>query len=296
MGYGFGDVDNRVIGGNIGAMNRTMLMGTGGGASAAGAAGAGGGTSIADILNTQKAENQWAKDKTEAGWQEGKGYLAQSQGLASKLMAQPEALNDQVVQQMLNKQRAQVDAQANAQLAQGQQQLAASGQLSTGNLQALNDRIARQRIAGITQAQTDVGIQRANQRNSDIINAATLGMNTANTFLQNTPQYQPDDYSGYAALANQGGGGYARSYGAGLSGSGGRKVKVSGGQMPGTFGFTGFNQVGPASPGQLNPVTKTASAWSPLTPNKPIATNPMAGGAGRLLGQQGLGAAVGRRY
>jgi hypothetical protein len=205
---------------------------------------------ISDLLAKQEAENLRTRGMNEANWQEGKGMLTGVQGraaadpmtsgargLAQGLIDSPESLDDETFGKILNRNRTQVDAQSNAMMQQGRNQLAASGQLTTGNLQALNDRVARNRIAGLTQAQTDLGIARADRRTGDISNAiglarglgqdrSNLDMGVAQTFLQSTPQYRPDDYSGWAALADYGGSGNwmqgLSSFGGG-GGGGGRR-------------------------------------------------------------------------
>jgi hypothetical protein len=191
------------------------------------------------LFDMQTKSNMDARSQNQANYDEAKGFMlgivpgydkdpmnTGARGLAAGLMADPEALNDQTQQKIINRAKAAVDAQMNAQLSQGRDLLASSGQMSTGNMQALQDRVAKQRIAALTDQATGLDVQRANQRNADIGNAVQMGSGLAGQRANlnlgvgqawQLPQVLPDNYAGMAALLNLGG----SKTGLGYGGSGG---------------------------------------------------------------------------
>jgi hypothetical protein len=184
----------------------------------------GGGGSLADLIAEQRSQNAWAREQQLAAWNEGKGLLGGvmpgydvdpmnigARGLASRLIAQPESISDEVQQLILNKARNQTDAMANANLRRGRAALMEGGQLDAGSLAALTERSERERMAGMRGLTSDLEIERARARTGDITNAAQLasglGMQraglssqVARDFLQNMPQFRADDLTGLAAL------------------------------------------------------------------------------------------------
>lgn len=214
--------------------NTSASYGGGGGGiggSYGGGGGLGGGVGLGSLswdklMQMDTEERNWARTNNQNNWNQGVSRLNSAQqsyandpmtqgarSIAGEMMANPEAINDQTQQKIINRARTSIDSQANAALAQGRNMLAAQGQLSPGALQALNDRINRQRMAGVVNNGTNLDITRANQRNADYYNAMnagrtmgndanTVNMGAAQTYLQNMPQYQPANLGMYAAGLN----------------------------------------------------------------------------------------------
>lgn len=260
-------------------------MGSGGGARNGGVSSTGAGSfgnlSARGIFDLQRQSNDWARNQNQQNYNEAKnfmlgimpGYDADpmnqgARGLAAGLMADPEALNDQTQQKIINRAKAAVDSQMNAALAQGRDLLSSSGQMSTGNMQALQDRVAKQRIAALTEQMTGLDVQRANQRNADIMNATQLGSGLAGQRANlnlgvgqawQLPQVLPDNYAGLAALLGNGGNrtpvGGGGGFGLGL----GNMSSILAGQGNGLIGFSPYNsgQTGGFSPGQTGVIAPT---------------------------------------
>jgi hypothetical protein len=127
-------------------------------------------------------------------------------------------------------------------------------------MQALQDRVAKQRIAALTEQMTGLDVQRANQRNADIMNATQLGSGLAGQRANlnlgvgqawQLPQVLPDNYAGLAALLGNGGNrtpvGGGNGFGLALQVGSNGQAYIPG---SGLIGFGGLNQVGGMSPGQ----------------------------------------------
>lgn len=185
------------------------------------------GTDIGSILQRQMASNDEARKKQEDAWQQQKSYMMGLPGqyandplkvgsdkLTQGLLANPEAMNDQVMQSILNRSSNENRAAADNQYRQGLGLAANSGLTDAGSLSALRERVDRGAMANNQNQQTQLEIQRAQQRNQDIMNASNLGrqgaqanfnvpFQTGNSIMANQPQYRPDDYTGLLALSQQ---------------------------------------------------------------------------------------------
>lgn len=241
-----------------------MGAGVGGGFGPLGA-----GLSIGGLIGMQREENARNRALTEANWQEGKrnlagvmpGYMSDpmttgARGLAANLMANPEAINDQTQSLIRNAQMNQLGAQGNSAMRRGSAQLASRGQLNPAAQARMQERIGMGTQAAMSRALAQTEIDRALRRNQDIMAAmgagrqlgndqAGLNLDVQKTFLENMPQYLPEDLSGMAALLAQtqsGGGG-------GLFGSRAQAKNMNSGS---DFGFNvgALNPIGQQSPGQ----------------------------------------------
>lgn len=196
-----------------------------GGANLGASGGVGGAYSIANLIAEQRKQNDTARAQSEATWQEGKngmlGVASQYAGdpnvgatnsLVSRLLSNPESLNDRVVQDIQNQNQNNIRAQTDNQYRQLRGGLSAAGQSDASTLEAMRERLFRSGMAQSTAATTNLGIERAKARTGDIINAANLGrMNSAaniavpmgvhSAILNNLPQYKPDDLTGLGGLA-----------------------------------------------------------------------------------------------
>lgn len=186
-----------------------------------GGMGAGG---ISGLISQQQAENNKARAQQEALWKELKGYMQGipgqynnsaitkgSQALTQKFLNDPEALNDQAFNSIKNSTMNQITAQKDNQLAQQRGILAASGNDDSATLAAGTERANLGALAAGANANNQLGVTRANQRNQDYMNAAGLGqrqsaqdigvpMQVGQSLLASMPQYRPDDLSGLIAL------------------------------------------------------------------------------------------------
>lgn len=234
-------------------------MGGMGGMGGVGAAGfglfGGGGGSLQDLLAKQEASNEWAKQQNMAEWAQAKGRLAsvmpeydsdvvnqQTRGLTSQLLANPEAINDQTQQQIMN--RAQVTnlATQQARMQQAAMEAAERGLTGGGQLATLQDQIRQQGARQMAQTGSELDQARAVRRNQDWLSAiqtgrqvgmdrANLNQQNAATWANSLPQYQGDDYSGLAALL-------ARQQG-GFGGAGRRVTPMGGGANARGSQYTG---------------------------------------------------------
>lgn len=202
-----------------------------GGAGFGGFGSFGGGGTLQDLLAKQEASNEWAKQQNMAEWAQAKGRLAsvmpeydsdvvnqQTRGLTSQLLANPEAINDQTQQQIMN--RAQVGnlASQQARMQQAAMEAAERGLSGGGQLATLQDQIRQQGARQMAQTGSELDQARAMRRNQDWLSAiqagrqvgmdrANLNQQNAATWANSLPQYKGDDYSGLAALlARQQGG------------------------------------------------------------------------------------------
>jgi hypothetical protein len=243
---------------------------------AGGSGGSGGfgvsGLSLQGLIDAQRGSNQEARRLQEQNWQEGKGMLQGvmpgyygdpmvqgARGLAGGLMADPEAINDTTQGLIRNQLMNQLGAQGASAQRKGEAQLASRGQMNPAAQARMSERIGMGTESAMSRALSQTEIDRALRRNQDILaamgagrqlgnDAAGLNMGVANSFLENMPQYLPEDLSGLAALLAQTMGGRGGS-GGGLFGTGAQNKESQG--NGGLFGFTGFNQSGGMSPGQI---------------------------------------------
>lgn len=258
-GYGTRNVETTPMsGGGLGGSGGLASMGLGG---------IGGGLSIGGLIGMQRDENARNRAMTEANWQEGKrnlagvmpGYMSDpmttgARGLAANLMANPEAINDQTQSLIRNAQMNQLGAQGNSAMRRGSAQLASRGQLNPAAQARMQERIGMGTQAAMSRALAQTEIDRALRRNQDIMAAmgagrqlgndqAGLNMDVQKTFLENMPQYLPEDLSGMAALLAQ-----TQSGGGMFGARAGAKTPNAGAG----FGFNmgSLNQMGQQSPGQ----------------------------------------------
>lgn len=186
------------------------------------------GQSILDLLAKQDAEHKWAVDNNVANWNMARDRLIgvenqynadptanATRGMVNNLLANPEAINDQVQSMIQNRAANQIAAQQNNQARQGMGVLGAAGQLDAGSILAMQERLGRGGMAQKQNTFRDLEVQRANQRNQDIQNAIAAGQRmsqqdnnvrqtVASELIRNLPQYQARDLSGtVAALAMQ---------------------------------------------------------------------------------------------
>lgn len=238
----------------------------GGGASFGSPGAIGGGvSSIGGLIGMQRDENARNRALAEANWQEGKAGLlgvlprygadpmtTGARGLAAGLMANPEAINDQTQSLIRNAQMNQLGAQGSSAMRRGSAQLASRGQLNPAAQARMQERIGMGTQAAMSRALAQTEIDRALRRNQDIMAAMGAGRQLANdqagldmdvrkTFLENMPQYLPEDLSGMAALLAR----------ASSSGGGGGAGKIRANDVP-SFGFQvgALNPMGRQSPGQ----------------------------------------------
>jgi hypothetical protein len=170
----------------------------------------------------------------------------------------------------------QLGAQAQQQQTQGMNSLSSRGMMNPAALARMNERLGANADATLSRAMAGTEIERATRRNQDIQNAAALasglgqqaaGLNldVNKTYLENMPQYAPEDLSGIGSIimamqqqanaANTpvGGGG---GFGLGLNNNSSMYANNSGLVQPGTgqawAPWTGLtaNPWGQVSPGQ----------------------------------------------
>lgn len=188
--------------------------------------GVGGGLgNIGGLINQQMQQNNQARQQQQALWDELKKYmmgipgqytsdprLKATQALTSRFLANPEALNDNVMAKIMNQTSNNITAQGDNAYRQQAGMLASQGESDASSLAAARARIAREGMAAQTGANTQLEIQRANQRNQDYMNALNQGraqsqadigvpMQVGNSLLANQPQFRADDLSGLGALA-----------------------------------------------------------------------------------------------
>lgn len=242
-GVGFGSMTDMLQG------NQSQLFGAHGNRINAGMSSPGGGQwsgggnanpMIQSVLDQQMGLNAATKAQNQATWNEGKGLLYgardsynnsatanSARDLTNRFLANPEALNDRTQAAIQNKAAGSIDAQTAAQNQQVGGILAAQGQGDASSLAAAAESSGRANMAAKAGVQSDLEVQRARLRNQDFMNAMGQGraqaaqdygvqQGAATTFLNDMPQYKPDDLSGYAAIAGRGAGSGLAS-GAGLS-------------------------------------------------------------------------------
>jgi hypothetical protein len=136
---------------------------------------------------------------------------------AQNMLANPEAINDQTQQMMINRGSNLVNAASNTARGRSRQQLAGMGLLDSSAEQDVLGQTERDRMAQLTDMSTGLDIERAKARNADILRAQQMGAALAgqesgvNQFVAGTRAntdlyFNPENLSGYAgAFANQGG-------------------------------------------------------------------------------------------
>ena len=200
--------------------------------------GMGGDMSLSGLLGMQQTDNAWARNAQLKEWDDVKPRFQNAmneydtdamnvgaRGLAAGFLANPEAINDQTQQNILNKAQTVNTAQNQARLHAAAMDAAERGLAGGGQLAGIQDQIRGDTSRQMAQTNSDIGIQRALRKNQDITNAIGIGQglagqragfnqqNTA-TWANSIPQYKADDYSGLASLlANQQSG--ARGFGGG---------------------------------------------------------------------------------
>ena len=222
---------------------------------------------IEQLIAMQRGENARTAGLTEANWQEGKKNLygvmpgfdadpmtSGARGLAQGLMNNPEAINDQTQAMIRNRLMNTLGAQAGQARTSGMNSLSSRGMMNPAALARMNERLGSQENATLSRAMADTEIERAMRKNQDIMQASGLGrqlgmdraglnMDVNKTYLENMPQYMPEDLSGMAALintrnmGNKGPVGTSKQYGTQFN------------STPG-FQLTNFNAQGQQSPGQ----------------------------------------------
>jgi len=237
--------------------------GLGGGVTSAGGT-AGFPSTIQGLLQQQIAENQNARGLTLGAYNEAKDYLLggpgqfaanplnpQAQQNALALAQNPEAINDQTQQQIINRQMNLVNAAADQRQKDALGALAASGQLGTGDEQVTLDRLNKARQATLADEATKLDIARANQRNQDIINATKLAgaegnrqyapyADTAHTLFTNPLRVNPMDLSGLVAGLDFGPTPVGGAAASGFGPSGGSIAGLPGGYSTQGPSFQGF--------------------------------------------------------
>ena len=205
----------------------TMGFGQRGGANTGGG-GSSAGMTLSQMLQMQREENAKTQAQNEATRQATLGELGNvgsafrgdplwqaTRSSAQNMLANPEAINDQTQQMMINRGSNLVNAASNTARGRSRQQLAGMGLLDSSAEQDVLGQTERDRMAQLTDMSTGLDIERAKARNADILRAQQMGAALAgqesgvNQFVAgtraNTDQfYKPEDLSGYAGLfANQ---------------------------------------------------------------------------------------------
>ena len=273
-----------VVGGNMGMGMFTQPQGwvapgtpgSGGGAaqwrnpggSSGGYGSTAGPTTLSQMIAMQREENAKTKAQNQATRQatlnELGGVATAFQGdplwqatrqSAQNLLANPEAINDQTQQLIQNRASNQTNAAANTERDRMRRQLASQGMLDSSAGQGALGQLERDRMAGLADSTTSLEIQRANQRNQNILQAQQAGaslagqQNAVNQFATGTRAatdlyFQPENLSGYAGYfaGGSGGGasGYSSPYGPKSNSAPGFQFNTS----------QGLNPWGPNSPGQ----------------------------------------------
>ncbi len=192
--------------------------------------GTGGGNSggISGLINQQMQQNNQSRDQNQQNW---KGALDDLLGvrtrynadptvqgmnrLTNNLMADPESLNDRTMGQIQARNSSGINGMMAAQLRNASGILAANGQTDAASMMRERMRIANQGMYANANSGTQLDIARAQNRNNDIQNAIRAGqgvsgqqlgmdMGVAQNYMQNLPQYRPDDLSGLIALLGNG--------------------------------------------------------------------------------------------
>ena len=253
---------------------------------------------LQDIVNRQQAEIERARAQRQEAWkgiqdrlqQFRSEYAAdpmvqQSRALATRLMADPEAINDTVAQLIRNRAQNQLAAQYGTMERQGAGSLGESGQLDAASLAAMRERMGASRAGAMAGMTSNLEVQRAQQRNQDIMNAAQLGMAqagqragldlaTAQTYAGAAPYEQADvaPYGAQLAAYSQLMGRYApptyqgqaqgqRNYAGNAGGGGGQAQYGYGAMMGGGAPFGIYQGFGMNPPQQQSSPRMDQSGW-----------------------------------
>lgn len=183
--------------------------------------------SIQNLIKMQMDQNNQSRAQNQSNWTGASDYMKSipaaynaqastqsAQSLTGQLAANPLSLSPDVVQNMKNEASNQISAQTDNTARQVQGTLAAGGQADASTLAAMNMQLARQGMGAQQTQNTNIDIDAAKQRTTDLQNAAGLSqrqsaqdinipMQTGNSILSHLPQVRPDDYSGLLSLTNQ---------------------------------------------------------------------------------------------
>lgn len=180
--------------------------------------------SIDSLIQDQIKSRDDAKKKQEDLWNKLSGqasaipakYAADplTQGantLTQNFLSNPEALNDETMQKIQGQNAARIRGGVDAQMRQGLGTAAASGLTDPSSISALQERIGRGAMQDQTTADTQLQIQRANQRNQDWLSAISAARGGAqaniapslavsNSLLSNQPQFSGNENGGLMGM------------------------------------------------------------------------------------------------
>lgn len=213
----------------------TMGFGQRGGANTGGG-GSSAGMTLSQMLQMQREENAKTQQQNMETRQATLGELGNvgsafrgdplwnaTRQSAQNMLANPEAINDQTQQMMINRGSNLVNAASNTARGRSRQQLAGMGLLDSSAEQDVLGQTERDRMAQLSDMSTGLDIERAKARNADILRAQQMGAALAgqesgvNQFAAGTRAntdlyFNPENLSGYAgAFANQGQAGNSNS-------------------------------------------------------------------------------------
>lgn len=187
---------------------------------------------LSGILGMQQQDNQWARDNNQREWNDVKPRLQNAmseydndamnvgaRGLTSKLLANPESINDQTQQQIMNRAQTINTANNQSRLQSAAMDAAERGLSGGGQVSAIQDALRGDNARQMAQTASGLDIERAMRRTQDYTNAINLGQGQARdragfnqqnsaTWANSLPQYKADDYSGLAAILAQQQGGF----------------------------------------------------------------------------------------
>lgn len=207
------------------------FSGSGGGFSGGGGGGGGNNQLLSELLAMQRSENTQTQQQNiatrNATLEELGGVATAFRGdplwqatraSAQAMLANPEAINDETQQKIINRGSNLINAASNTARGQSRQQLAGMGLLGSSAEQGIMGQAERDRMAQLGDMTTNLEIERAMRRNQDILQAQQMGAALAgqesgvNQFVAGTRAntdlyFQPENLSGYAAYFAGGGGG-----------------------------------------------------------------------------------------
>lgn len=203
--------------------NVSNLLGGGAAAGGMGAAyGVGGG--MGGLMQAQLQRNRETRDYNRGLWNTERDYTSAvperfradpvyqgARTQAQALVNDPEALNDATQQKIINRTTNMRNALFDSARGKERRQLAARGQLGGSAERQSLERLERGRAADLMRTVTDLEVQRANQRNRDIMAATQLAQGVAGqeaglygqaaaTRMAGVPYESPEDLSGFGAL------------------------------------------------------------------------------------------------
>ena len=140
--------------------------------------GMGGDMSLSGLLGMQQTDNAWARNAQLKEWDDVKPRFQNAmneydtdamnvgaRGLAAGFLANPEAINDQTQQNILNKAQTVNTAQNQARLHAAAMDAAERGLAGGGQLAGIQDQIRGDTSRQMAQTNSDIGIQRALRKN-----------------------------------------------------------------------------------------------------------------------------------